>query len=268
MKIFDGRDWKYKIAFDNDTYKEVMHHSFSYEPNERKILDYQIDFYRKHFTFQQLIKSFRLLNTDEEIAEFKAAVYKRKENILYCPKELKQYYLDLIKKTFKKHSEFLTEMLNFACAQNSSKNPLMPVYKKIFGVYLKWIKAKLKQYSRRKLYPYKPEPLSCEPNELKRIVKGTLNKVSTDVLSMGIWGESDLSDVRIDINNDIGSGKLISKQFFKGANKDTYIIQTNENKISTYQLVYGVYRNVYPGRAHILNTLLPDRVYSFDSGAD
>lgn len=267
MKIFDGRDWKYKIAFDNDTYKEVMHHAFSYEAREREILDYQIEFYRKHFTFQQLIKSFRVLNTDEEIAEFKAAVYKRKENILYCPKELKQYYLNLIKKSFREHAEFLTEMLGFACQQNSAKNPLMPVYKKIFGVYFRPVKNKLKQYAHRAIHNYKPVPAGDDPADLKRVVKGTIKKVAADPLSMGIWGNSDLSNIRIDCTNDIGCGKLISKQFFKGA-QDTYIIQTNESKITTYQLVYGVYRNVYPGRAHILNSLLEDRIYSFDSGAD
>ena len=105
MEIFDGRDWKYKIAFDNGTYKDIVHHSFSYEPKERQILNAQIEFYRKHFTFEQLLKSFQFLDTDEEIKEFKEAVYKRKDNILYCPKELRQYYHKKIKQSYRKHSE-------------------------------------------------------------------------------------------------------------------------------------------------------------------
>lgn len=265
MEIFDGRDWKYKIAFDNGTYKEVVHHSFLYEPNERKILNAQINFYRKHFTFQQLIKSFMVLNSDEEIKEFKDAVYKRKDNILFCPKELKQYYMNLIKKSYKSHAEFLTEMLNIACSKNGYKNPLLSLYKKIFGVYYRPMKAKLKKYSKRRLHDYKSIPIVGEA-EIKKVVKGTLKKLSTDSLSEGIWGQFD-EDVRVEYNNDVGSGKVISKQFFKGA-KDTYIIQTNEDKISHYQLIHGVYRNVYPGRAHILNQLVPNRGYNLDSGAD
>lgn len=266
MEVFDGRDWKYKIAFDNDTYKEVMHHSFLYSPKERKILNAQIQFYRKHFTFQQLIKSFRVLDTDEEIKEFKEAVYKRKDNILFCPKELKQYYMNIIKKSYKHHSEFLTEMLNIACNKNGYKNPLLPIYKKIFGGYYGDIKRKLKEYSKRELRPYNIQHISDE-NEIKKLVKGTLNKIEFDVLSTGIWGEFHENDIRLEYNTDIGSGKVISKQFFNGS-KDTYIIQSNENKVSHYQVVYGLYRNVYPGRANLFNNIIPNRGYNFDSGAD
>ena len=49
--VLDGRDWKYKIAFDNDTYKDIVRHTFSYEPEERNILNVQIDFYRTHFSY-------------------------------------------------------------------------------------------------------------------------------------------------------------------------------------------------------------------------
>ena len=266
MSILDGRDWKYKIAFDNGIYKEVMHHSFLYESKERKIYNAQISFYRKHFTFQQLINSFRVLSSDEEIKEFKDAVYKRRDNILFCPKELKKYYSDIIKKSYKSHSEFLNEMLEIACNKNGYKNPLMPIYKKIFGCYYNPVKQKLKRYDAKKLHKYVPTPISGE-KEIKNTVKGTINKLSHDQLSEGIWGKFTQEEVRIEYNNDVGSGKVISKQFFDGA-KDTYIIQTNENKITYYQLVHGVYRNVYPGRAHLFNQIIPKNRFNFDSGAD
>lgn len=266
MEILDGRDWKYKIAFDNGTYKEVMHHSFLYTPKERKILNAQIEFYRKNFTFQQLIKSFSMIDGDDEIKAFKEAVYKRKENILFCPKELKHYYITLIEEKFKEHSEFLTELLNIACNKNGFKNPLMKVYKKIFGVYFSPVRRKLKQYAYRKLHTYDPIKISGE-TEIKKLVTGTLKKIEHDKLSLGIWGDFQDKDVRIEYNNDLGEGKVISKQFFEGS-KDTYIIQTNENKITHYQVIYGVYRNIYPGRANLFNTIIPNRGYNFDSGAD
>lgn len=266
MEIYDGRDWKYKIAFDNGTYKEIMHHSFSYESKERKILNAQIEFYRKHFTFQQLIKSFRILNTDEEIKEFKDVVYKRKDNILFCPKELKQYYYDLVKKSFKEHSEFLIEMLNIACNKNGYNNPLMPIYKKIFGIYFTPMKSKLKKYSHRKIRDYNPQHIRGE-KEIKHLIECNIKEMRNDVLSIGIWGDFDEEPIRLEFNNDVGSGKVISKQFFKGS-KDTYIIQTNEGKITQYQAMYGLYRNVYPGRANLFNNIIPNREFNFDSGAD
>ena len=190
MEILDGRDWKYKIAFDNGTYKEVMHHSFLYSPKERNILNFQIQFYRKHFTFEQIIKSFRCLTTDDEIKQFKDVVYKRRDNILFCPKELKRYYMDLIKKSFKTHSEFLNEMLNIACNKNGYNNPLLSIYKKVFGCYFRPMKAKIRQYAHRELRPYKPQHVDGE-EVIKKLVKGTLNKLRTDDLSLGIWGEFD-----------------------------------------------------------------------------
>lgn len=266
MEIFDGRDWKYKIAFDNGTYKDVMHHSFLYTPKERRILNAQIEFYRNHFTFQQLLKSFTLLSADEDIKAFKDAVYKRKDNILFCPKELKKYYLDLIKKNYREHSEFLNEMLSIACNKNGFFNPLMPIYKKVFGCYFRPMKAKIKDYARRKLRDYKPEPINGE-EVIKNLVKGTIKKLKFDVLSEGIWGNFADGEVRVEYNNDIGEGKVISKQFFRGS-KDTYIIQTNMSRLTHYQAVYGVYRNVYPGRANLFNNIIPNRGYNFDSGAD
>ena len=157
-------------------------------------------------------------------------------------------------------------MLLFACKKSGRTNPLMKVYKTIFGVYFKPMKKKLKQYSQRQLRNYNPTFVNNE-TEIKKIVKGTVNKVQTDPLSLGIWGDSEFGDIRYELSPDVGSGKVVSKQFYMGS-RDTYIIQTNENRITNYQLVYGVYRNIYPGRAHLFNTLIPDRVYNFDSGAD
>jgi hypothetical protein len=174
--------------------------------------------------------------------------------------------MDLIKKSFKTHSEFLTEMLNIACSKNGYNNPLLSIYKKVFGCYYRPMRTKIRQYAHRTLRPYSPEHVSGE-DVIKKLVKGTLNKLRSDSLSLGIWGEFDPEDVRIDYNNDIGSGKVISKQFYNGS-KDTYIIQTNENKITQYQAIYGVYRNVYPGRANLFNNIIPNRGYNFDSGAD
>lgn len=265
-KVLDGRNWKYVIAFDNAVYKEVMHHAFCYTPKERQILDYQINFYRKHFTFQQLLKSFKLLKTEDEINEFKSAVYKRKENILYMPVQLKQFYIDLIKSKYIEHSEFLMEMLTIACNKSGKKNPMIAVMKKIFGGYYGGIKSKLKYYSKKQMPTKKFKKVGNE-EQIKDFVGEKLNMLRNDEVRTAIWGEYDIENLRIEFNNDIGFGKSISKQFFSGSD-DSYIIQTNEKRINEAQLEYGVYRNIYPGRMHLFNQLIPNRDYCFDSGAD
>ena len=47
------------------------------------------------------------------------------------PSELKQYYLNLIKKDYSEHAEFLNEMLIFACNKKVRNNPMIPIYKNI-----------------------------------------------------------------------------------------------------------------------------------------
>ena len=83
MDINTSKNWKYNIAFDNSAYKDIMHHCFLYERKERDTLTVQVEFYRKNFSFEQLIRSFRVLKDRDDIIAFKNAVIKRKQNILY-----------------------------------------------------------------------------------------------------------------------------------------------------------------------------------------
>ena len=144
MDIFTNRNWKFNIAFDNNAYKEIMHHSFLYEPKERDILNYQIDFYRKNFTFEQLIRSFRVLKTSDEIATFKDAVVKRKNGIMFMPKELKQYYSRIVTIDSKFEDQilddyqmliqsmYLTKYIAEKKSKDLSKVEYSPIVKKLY----------------------------------------------------------------------------------------------------------------------------------------
>lgn len=266
MDINTVRDWKFNIAFDNSAYKEIVHHSFLYDTKERDILDFQIEFYRKNFTFEQLLKSFRILKTKDEIDVFKSAVIKRRDNILYIPSELKQYYLDIINKDFKANSEFLKEMLNLACTKKCKKNPMLPIYKKMMGVYYAPVCKKLKKYARRKAIKPAVERASSGSNYIttaKRIVRD----LSSDDLTQGIWGKFTLSNIDIDYNTDPGRGIFLSKYFYSGS-ANSYIIQTSGNSISSDDLRLSIYGNVYPGCGHLFSQIMYKRGFNFDCGAD
>ncbi len=264
MDIFTNRNWKFNIAFDNNAYKEIMHHSFLYEPKERDILNYQIDFYRKNFTFEQLIRSFRVLKTSDEIATFKDAVVKRKNGIMFMPKELKQYYLDIINTEFPNHKEFLMEMLLLACNKKCGKNPMLGVYKKLLGCYYNPVKAKLANYAKRRAVKPKTSPYN---GDYRAMTKHIIKDLSLDLLSQGIWGKYDVDNLRIDCTSEVGTGKFITKHLFN-SDTDSFLIQTAGNTLSLDELKLSIYGNVYPGRGHIINTLLYKRSYNFDGGAE
>lgn len=263
MDINTGKNWKFNIAFDDNAYNEILQHSFLYESKERDILNYQIDFYRKHFTFEQLLKAFRTIKPDD-VAQFKNAVIKRKRYILYMPKQLKQYYLNIINTDYKNDSEFLTEMLLTACNANSDKNPMMPVYRKILGVYFTPVKLKIEKYKSRRMIKPKLQPLNTDPVlKAQHIIK----EISLDTLSQGIWGKFGIENLRILCNSDLGKGKYHSRYFYSGKT-NTYMIQTNKDTISPEELNLSVYLNVYPGRGHLINQLMYKRSYNLDGGAE
>ena len=264
MEIFLGKNWKYNICFDNIAYKEVKHHSFLYTPKEREIFDFQIEWYRKNFSFEQVLKSFNLLKTDEEIAEFKSAVLKRKKNILYIPGQLKQHYLELIDSNYAKHAEFLKELLIFACNKKCSKNPMIKVYRKIFGCYYAPMRKKIFNYMSRRCV--KPK-IDLSPIDYKSETRAIIKQLSNDILSQGIWGEYDLDTIRLEQNSDAGKGKFISKYLYPGST-EAYLIQTNGKSLNLEDLKLSIYGNIYPGRGHFLNQVLYKRSYNFDCGAE
>lgn len=263
MDINTAKNWKFNIAFDNNAYTEILHHSFLYESKERDLINYQIDFFKKYFTFGQLLKTFKQLKGDE-IQSFKDSVIKRKKNILYMPKQLKQYYLDIIKNEFLEHSEFLTEMLLQACNAKSDKNPMLPIYKKILGVYFNPVKNKIANYTKRRLVKPKLTPIK---NNYEHVAQKIINEIKNDELSQGIWGNFGIENLRIISNNDSGKGKYHSRYFYSGKT-NTYMIQTNSNSLSKEELELSIYLNIYPGRGHILDQLMYKRSYNLDGGAE
>ena len=263
MDINTSKNWKYNIAFDNSAYKDIMHHCFLYERKERDTLTVQVEFYRKNFSFEQLIRSFRVLKDRDDIIAFKNAVIKRKQNILYMPSELKQYYLNLIKKDYSEHAEFLNEMLIFACNKKVKNNPMIPIYKNILGCYYGAVKRKIKKLAKQSIVKIKSE----KPKDYNASAQEILKDLSTDTLTQGVWGKFKFKDLDIIQNSDYGTGKFISKHLYSSSS-DTFLIQTKENRLTLDDLKLSIYGNVYPGRGNFLNTLLYKRSYNLDGGAE
>ena len=87
MRTIFFNDWKYEIAFDDMLYREVRKYSLKLNTLEREIMDEEIAFYRKHFSFEQVIKALKKIYVDEDRVAFLKKIVARKKDI---------YYMDLI----------------------------------------------------------------------------------------------------------------------------------------------------------------------------
>ena len=72
MRILPYSDWKQRIAFDNIIYKEVKKYSLHLNTYERELMEYQIDFYRNHFSLLQVMENFKKLSSENKQDSFQA----------------------------------------------------------------------------------------------------------------------------------------------------------------------------------------------------
>ncbi len=261
MNTYEEKNWKYDLPFNNDVYRSIKQFSFLHSREEREILDAQIDFYRHHFSMEQLLNAFKIC---ENIPHFKEVVYKHRENVLYCPKCLQNHYYKRIQKEFKQNSEFLLDILFYACKKRQNKNPMMPLYKSILGDLFKDVKSKIHHYSKRKIVDVAnvkilPEDYITRANEI-------ITSLKTDYLAHGIFGDMGEQDVLVNKHLGYGPGEIKNINFYIG-DYDLYTIATCDNTLKLEELRHDIYSCVFPGKAHLFNSVLPKSKKHFDCGA-
>ena len=148
MRTIFFNDWKYEIAFDDMLYREVRKYSLKLNTLEREIMDEEIAFYRKHFSFEQVIKALKKIYVDEDRVAFLKKIVARKKDIYYMPIDIRDHYLKMIEKDFKEYKIYLTAILDNALNQ-FTKNIYVPLYKTILGPYYKDAIKTLKRYDDR-----------------------------------------------------------------------------------------------------------------------
>ena len=263
-KILTYADWKKQIAFDNVIYKDVKRYSLSLTPLERKLMNEQIDFYRKNFSLLQVMKHFKKLKTTEDKEIFIKAVLKRSENILYIPNELKSYFKKKIKDEFDDYSNFFEILLKKAL-EKEDINPTLPMLKHIFGIHYGHIKRKIREYSNQEEVPCIQKKLKVESYE--NTARDLIHSLQNDLQLAKIYGRSSIrKSTSISVVNDYGYGEWISKH--TSFNTNRFFIYSNNNQLTDIALQNMVYFNVYPGYAHFYNSILEDYPYiHFDCGA-
>ena len=122
MKILETNDWKYKIPFDNVTYKNVKRYSLMLNTYEREIMNKQIDFFRKHFSILQVMEHFSKLKTKSDKETFIKAVLKRQNNIYFLPNTLKSYMLKKARTEFSEYKAFFEILINKALNQKKTSS--------------------------------------------------------------------------------------------------------------------------------------------------
>lgn len=264
MKILKYENWKKQIVFDNIIYKEVKRFSLNLNSFERNIMDSEINFYRTHFSIKQIMDSYKLCKNDSEKETFMRAVLKRQDNILYLPNSLKSYFIKIAKSEFSECIGFMSLMIDKAC-KASTKNPIVPIIKKLLGSYFSPVSKKIKKISKETEIPVHSKVL--KPEAIGNTARDYIRDLQMDLRLSQIYGRSSIrKSVPISIVDDYGYGEWVSKNVSYASNR--FFIYSNHNKLTDVRLKHMVYFNVYPGYGHFYNTVVDDVTKNtcFDNG--
>lgn len=264
MRILSYSDWKQRVAFDNVIYKEAKRFTLTLSAKEREIMNFEIDYYRKHFSLLQVMKHFKLLKTAKDKEIFIKAVLKRLDNILYLPHDLNAYFKKKIKTEFSDYSQFFNLLLDKALEQ-SDKNNILPLYKTVLGAYYKPVLRKVNK--KRKEREIKAVQKAINPAGYENKARVQIGELQDNLHMATIFGRSQIrKSVPVSVVDEYGYGEWKSKNISYGANR--FFLYTNHNKLTDKQLEHMVYFNVYPGYAHLYNTVVDIKHNNdFDTGA-
>ncbi len=264
MIVLDIDDWKKKLPFDNVTYKNVKRYALRLNSIERALMNEEIDFYRSHFSLEQVMEAFKSLKTPEEIENFIKVVLKREDNILFLPICLKQHYKNRIKKEFSEFKGFFEILLNRAL-NASDRNPLHAMYKPLLGNYYKPIMSKIKKFADRETM--KTYSRKIRPDAYDVVARETLSDVKSDMVLASMFGRSTMvGRLPMTILSDYGYGEWVSKRVSFAT--DRFYLHDNKKSLTEAQITDQILRNVYPGKAQFYGKILGDKPnICFDSGA-
>ncbi|MBQ9791381.1 MAG: hypothetical protein IJW28_02230 [Clostridia bacterium] len=263
MRTIFNYDWKYDIAFDDMLYREVRKYSLKLNTLEREIMDEEIAFYRKHFSFEQVIKALRKIYVDEDRVTFLKKIVTRKKDIYYMPIDLRDYYLKIVEKEFKEYKIYLVEIINNALNQ-STKNIYVPLYKSILGPYYKDAIKTLKRYAERVEHTYKSP--SIDKAHLDSMARAKISVLFRDTALHRFWGRDYIKhDIAIAVEDKEGFGRWNPKEASYSKDK-LYLYAKKQTEL---KLDFDLALNVYPGHAHFYNTVLGNKTEDirFDRGA-
>ena len=258
-------EWKYEIAFNNERYIDAKNYTLLLKPQEKAVMDLQLEFYRKHFSFDALIGKLRTADERRQSTLLLVAC-KNIKNILHTPRVLKQYYLKIINSELPRYKNTLVAILNESIKKSGKVNPSKKLYKAILGSYYGVTKRKMKKYAKRKM---EFVPLSQKLTEFSYInqVRDMERFMVADEVGQGIFGKYSLYNTQFAYNNLFGLGEYHFEKPTTGAN-DLFVINSNNYALSINKLNHMIYLNLYPGKGHCLNSVYSkSRITCFDLGA-
>ena len=207
---------------------------------------------------------FKLLKTKEDKETFIRAILKRQNNILYIPHCLESYFKNKIKKEFNDYKAFFEILLNKATSQ-IKQNIIIPMIKKILGLYYKPVMKQVRKYS--KMTPINVRQKTLSPASYENLARTYIHNLQNDIVLSTIYGRSSIrKTVPISIVDDYGYGEWISKNV--SFNNNRLFIYSNNNRLTDVQLEHMIYFNVYPGYGYFYNTVVDEKNnLCFDNGS-
>ena len=248
MSVLWKKNWRYEIALDSDILGDVT--KFASEIKDRKAhkaFDFEIKFFKKYFSIDQVISRIQLISTDRELDEFTKTIKRNYTNLLHIPHQLEGYYRDIIAKLDPTMRE-LVEMVLSLGLKSTVVPPIKSYYKAILGKFYGKTIKKCKHYasSNKRNLPNR----IIEEYEVKSLLDGLQKKIATSISDLNLWGRDHEMDYTLKFNNSYGFGKFRSEVTSNLNN--TFTVNCPDNKMPENDLYMQYLTNVYPGYGHFV----------------
>lgn len=249
MSIIWDKDWRYKIALDDSLTKEVTNFAESLSDKKaKKAMQYEIKFFKKYYSIEQVISRVQSLISDQEFNNFVKIIKKTYQNILFIPKELEKYYRNEILKLNKLYHDLLNFVLDMGL-KSKVVPPMHSYYKIILGKFYSKTIAKCNKYasSNKRTLP----KVILQEHEVRNALEMLKKKISNNPSILNLWGKENEIDYTLKFNNSFGFGKFRSENT-SGLN-NVFTVNCPDNKVLENDLQMQYLTNVYPGYAHFVN---------------
>jgi len=248
MSVLYIKDWRYKIAFDKSCLNDVKQFANNLTSKERSIINSEINFFNKYFSLEQVIDHLKTFTSKEEFDHFTKFLKSNLQNLLFIPKELKDYYKDKIMSCKPIYKSLLTFLLEVGL-KSKTFAPVKSYYKTVLGAFYGKVIKKCKNYAKN--YKFNIQPKLLEEYEVRTSLDELQKKIEKSASTLNLWGGDHKIDYILKFNNSFGFGKFRSNITSELTN--TFTVNCPNGKVDQNDLHMQYLSNVYPGYAHFVN---------------
>ena len=244
-------DWKYRIFFENEIYTQAVNWSSQLLPDERRIYERIIEFYRSFYSFGILLDLCR--ETPAMTGQYCSLAMANPDALIVTPHALIPYFKRIVKNDIpEEYQETLLYLLMLSTTGKDIKNYYWGHIKELFGSsfeemvkcfdtdsnkdYLSIPRQKKNKGNPDELYAKYYKELSEDKRLIKQYGKSritTYDKCIIDGNGYGEWWDRSISDTE----------------------QDKLVLYTNNGIVKGNDFFYTILHETYPGHGHFYNAV-------------